>query len=327
MLRKCIFTVLIATFSLVLPAVIHASADKADRINAGEATPGATVLQRPVARAKPLRILVAHPVVHGLAAQLLRGVNGMELARVVPGRLPANRLPAYLVGRGQDALMAAAAQAHAVLTLRSIWPDDQLYPLARRANIHIVEIDVANPVEGDLPGVTLPGGGTGDMSVASMLSNPPWQDSANLSRMAAIMANALSRLVPEAAPRLHTNLADVNQRLQRAEAHTSRALAEADDLSVLLLSPRMHMLAMALQLEPVSWQAPENDTDLPAALSRALIQGKPRVVLTHVMPDEASAKLIQESGVKLVVLSESAKDPVAALVEAMQAIGEAMRGR
>ena len=70
--------------------------------------------------------------------------------------------------------------------------------------------------------------------------------------MAALMANTLSRLAPEAAPRLQANLADVNRRLQQAETQSSRALAEAGDLSVLLLSPRVHVLAMALQLEPVA---------------------------------------------------------------------------
>ena len=68
--------------------------------------------------------------------------------------------------------------------------------------------------------------------------------------MAALMVNALSRLAPEAAPRLQANLTKINQRLQQAVSQTSRTLAEAEQLSVLLLSPRMHVLANALQLEP-----------------------------------------------------------------------------
>lgn len=318
MLRQYVFSVLAVMFWLVPPGLAHASSDKTDR---GDAVKAASGLQSLATPSGPLRILVGHPVVHGLAQQLLRGVDGLELIRVAPARLPANRLPAYLIGRGQDALLAAAAQAHAVLTLRSIWADDQLYQLARRTNIHIIEIDVANPIEGDLPGVTLPGDSAG------VLNNPPWQDSANLSRMAALMENTLARLAPGAAPRLRANLVDISQRLQRAEAQTIRALAEAGDLSVLLLSPRMHVLAMTLQLDPVPWQAPETDTDLPDALSRALAQGKPRVVLAHAAPDETLATLIRASGAKLVVLSENADDPVSALTEAMRAIGEAMHGR
>ena len=164
----------------------------------------------------------------------------------------------------------------------------------------------------------------GAASDSGLLNNPPWQDSANLARMAALMVNALSRLAPEAAPRLQANLTQINQRLQQAVSQTSRTLAEAEQLSVLLLSPRMHVLANALQLEPVSWQIPENDAELPAALAQALAQGKPRVALTHTAPDEAAARLIEESGAKLVILSENADDPVTALINAMQAIREAM---
>ncbi|PAT41433.1 metal ABC transporter substrate-binding protein [Vandammella animalimorsus] len=293
--------------------------------NASAAAPSASPAAAPAAA--PLRVLAAHPVVHGLAQQLLQG-SGIELLRMAPARLPANRLPAYLAGRGQDDLMAAAAQAHAALTLRSIWPDDQLYPLARRANIRIVEIDVANPIEGELPGLTLPAAALGDAasapSASAVLRHPPWQDSANLARMATLMTDALARLAPQAAPRLQANLAAIQQRLQQAEAQASRALAQASDVSVLLLSPRMQALASALQLEAVPWQAPEKDDALPQALAQALAREKPRAVLAHAAPDDAVAQAIAASGAQLVVLSESAPDPVAALAEAMQAVAQAL---
>ncbi|WP_343293015.1 zinc ABC transporter substrate-binding protein [Vandammella animalimorsus] len=314
----------LATHSTASPAVsAPASAPANASATAPSASPATTPATAPAAA--PLRVLAAHPVVHGLAQQLLQG-SGIELLRMAPARLPANRLPAYLAGRGQDELLAAAAQAQAALTLRSIWPDDQLYPLARRANIRIVEIDVAHPIEGDLPGVTLPahqGDATGH-TAASVLHNPPWQDSANLARMATLMADALARLAPEAAPRLQANLAAIQQRLQQAEAQASRALAQASDVSVLLLSPRMQALATALQLEAVPWQAPEKDDALPKALAEALARGKPRAVLAHAAPDDAVAQAIAASGAQLVVLSESAPDPVAALAEAMQAVAQAL---
>ncbi|RMX01468.1 metal ABC transporter substrate-binding protein [Allofranklinella schreckenbergeri] len=313
----------LATHSAASPAT---SAPASAPANASATAPSASPATAPAAA--PLRVLAAHPVVHGLAQQLLQG-SGIELLRMAPARLPANRLPAYLAGRGQDELLAAAAQAHAALTLRSIWPDDQLYPLARRANIRIVEIDVAHPIEGDLPGVTLPAhqGDQGDApghAAASVLHNPPWQDSANLARMATLMADALARLAPEAAPRLQANLAAIQQHLQQAEAQASRALAQASDVSVLLLSPRMQALATALQLEAVPWQAPEKDDALPKALAEALAREKPRAVLAHAAPDDAVAQAIAASGAQLVVLSESAPDPVAALAEAMQAVAQAM---
>ena len=133
------------------------------------------------------QILVAHPVVHGLAQELVRGTS-IELVQVTPVQLPPARHPAFLAGRGLEALQKAAVQAEAVLTLRSIWPDDQLYPLARRNNIRIVEIDAAQPVEGDLPGISL---STGDNAINAQ----PWLDGNNLSRMSGILADALKAVI------------------------------------------------------------------------------------------------------------------------------------
>ena len=279
----------------------------------------------PAAQSAPLRVIAAHPVVLGLARQIVKDTP-IELIPAAPARLPASRQPAYLAGgKGLDELLAAASQAQAVLTLRSVWPDDQLYPLARRANIHVVEIDAAQPIEGDLPGLALTESARCEgKASAAVLTCQPWQDSANLARMAVIVADALSRLAPGQRPRLQANLAAISQRLQQARAETSRQLALADELPALLLSPRVQSLAAALQLEPVPWQAPEKDADVPAALQQAIQTGRPRVILSHTTPDEATAQAIAAASVPLVVLRDNAPDPVQALIDAMQAIAQAM---
>ena len=224
-----------------------------------------------------------------------------------------------------DELLAAARQAQAVLTLRSVWPDDQLYPLARRANIHIVEIDAANPIEGELPGIALTESTLREAKgSATVLINQPWQDSANLARMAMIMADSLSRLAPPQRERLQANLAAISQRLQQAQSEASRQLAQADELPVLLLTPRVQALATALQLEPVPWKAPEKDEDLPAALQKAIQAHRPRAILSHTAPDEAAAQAIAAAGVPLIVLRDNAPDPVQALTDAMLAVAQAM---
>ena len=224
-----------------------------------------------------------------------------------------------------DELLAAAHQAQAVLTLRSVWPDDQLYPLARRANIHIVEIDAANPIEGELPGIALTESTLREAKgSATVLINQPWQDSANLARMAMIMADSLSRLAPPQRERLQANFAAISQRLQQAQSEASRQLAQADELPVLLLTPRVQALATALQLEPVPWQAPEKDEDLPAALQKAIQAHRPRAILSHTAPDEAAAQAIAAAGVPLIVLRDNAPDPVQALTDAMLAVAQAM---
>ena len=183
------------------------------------------------------QILVAHPVVHGLAQELVRGTS-IELVQVTPVQLPPARHPAFLAGRGLEALQKAAVQAEAVLTLRSIWPDDQLYPLARRNNIRIVEIDAAQPVEGDLPGISL---STGDNAINAQ----PWLDGNNLSRMSGILADALARLHPPAASVLQANRQAVQGQLQKLAAGSSQRLARLTDLGALVLSRRVHTLAQA----------------------------------------------------------------------------------
>lgn len=299
------------------------------------ASPAAEPLSPPVAEARSagtgtaeqqsLRVLTAHPVVHGLARQLLTDVEGIDLRMLAPARLPASRIPAFLAGRGLDKLLLEAADADAVLSLRSAWPDDQLYPLARRANIRVVEIDVANPVEGELPGITLrqPLAGEGG-EAGRFLEQQPWQDSTNLGRMSQAIAHGLARLLPAARPMLMRNQQAIARRLQQAQAQASRQLAEAADVSVVLLSSRVQGLATALQLDVSSWMAPKDSAALPAVLGQHLKAAGVRLVLSHARPPEAVADAIAQAGAQLVLLPENAADPVSALSAAMQTVGEVL---
>ena len=304
----------------LFPAVLAAALLAAQPACATVALP-----PQPQAQASaPLRVIAGHPVVLGLARQLVKDTP-IEITPATPARLPASRQPAYLAGgKGLDELLAAASQSQAVLTLRSVWPDDQLYPLARRANIHIVEIDLATPIEGELPGIALPAPTAGSAR-PSVLIAQPWQDSANLARMAMTLADSLARLAPDHGPRLQANLIAINQRLQQAQFEASRQLAQADALPALLLTPRVQTLAAALQLEAATWQAPQDDAQAPAALKAAIARHQPRVLLTHTPPDEAlSAAIAQSGALPVVVLRENAPDPVQALADAMLATAQAL---
>ena len=303
-----------------LAALLAAALQAAQPAHATVALP-----PQPQAQASaPLRVIAGHPVVLGLARQLVKDTP-IEITPAAPARLPANRQPAYLAGgKGLDELLAAASQSQAVLTLRSVWPDDQLYPLARRANIHIVEIDLATPIEGELPGIALPAPTAGSAR-PSVLIAQPWQDSANLSRMAMTLADSLARLAPDQGPSLQANLVAINQRLQQAQFEASRQLAQADALPALLLTPRVQTLAAALQLEAATWQAPQDDAQAPAALKAAIARHQPRVLLTHTPPDEAlSAAIAQSGALPVVVLRDNAPDPVQALADAMLATAQAL---
>ncbi len=142
------------------------------------------------AQSAPVTVLASLPVTHALAERLLRDTE-VKLQRVAPANLPASRQASFFAGRGAGGLAKAAGQADAVIDLRSIWSDDPLYPLARRSNIRIVEIDAARPVDGALPGIALRPG--------SDLHAYPWLNPTNLGRMADVLASDLERLAPGAA--------------------------------------------------------------------------------------------------------------------------------
>ena len=256
------------------------------------------------------QVLTAHPVVHGLAQELTRGTE-IVLLKVTPDQLPAARHPAFLAGRGLEALQNAAAQAEAVLTLRSIWPDDPLYPLARRRNIRIVEIDAAQPLEGDQPGISL---GAGD----NALNARPWLDGSNLSHMAAIMTDAFARLHPTAASVFQANLAAMQGRLRQLDIDSTLALAKKSDLSALAPSRRVQALAQALKLEILP--CADDEAAFPGCLQRE----KVRLVLLPVRPDAPAIQAIQMAGSRLVVVPEFSGNPVEALENAVHSVLDAL---
>ena len=262
--------------------------------------------------AKPLQVLVAHPVAHGLAAQLTEG-SSITLARAAPANLPPARLQAYFDGRGAKALAQAAAPSDAVITLRSLWPQDPLYPLARRANIRIVEIDAARPIDGALPGIALQPG--------AELGSYPWLHPVNLGRMADIVAADLERLSPPAAPVLARNLAGLKQQLVALSGQTETALLAAPNLTVVSLSPRLDYLASAFNLELVPGST---DPQALAALIRA--EGVAAVLHHEELPAEL-AQAVTGAGAAVVVLSADGQNPVADLAALAARLVAALRPR
>lgn len=180
--------------------------------------------------AKPLQVLASLPITYGLGEVLLKGTN-VNLERAAPANLPGSRQTAYFTGRGAPALAKLATDADAVIGLRSLWADDPLYPIARRSNIRIVEVDAARPVDGALPGIAVQPGNKVDG-----LNSQPWFSSNNMGRMADVMAADLVRLAPAAKPVIEANLAALKQRLLKFSADSEARLASADNLSVMSLS-------------------------------------------------------------------------------------------
>ncbi len=203
------------------------------------------------------RLLTALPAAAALARALLEG-TGAEVVPVQPDRLPPSRLPSYLSGRGADALAQRASQADAVLSLRSLWPGDPLYPQARRSNLRITEIDMATPLDGALPGIARRDPARNDAVYRALDLTPmgalevemaPWLSPATLTHMAAITAADLQRLCPDAADRIASNRDSLAARLRDLRAGAEQGLLAAPDLGCLTLTPAASYLAADLGLD------------------------------------------------------------------------------
>ena len=260
--------------------------------------------------AKPVKVLASLPITYGLAQVLLKGTD-VQLERAAPANLPGSRQVSYFTGRGAPALNTLAQDADAAIGLRSLWADDPLYPMARRSNIRIVEVDGARPVDGALPGIAVQPG----LQVDG-LNSQPWLASNNMGRMADVMAADLVRLAPGAKPVIEANLATLKQRLLKLSADSEARLAAADNLSVMSLSDHLGYLIGGLNLELVGLDARTDAEWTPEALKvlgATLKDNDVAVVLHHRQPSDAVKAAITEAGSRLVVLSVDAADPVAEL--------------
>ena len=269
--------------------------------------------------AEPVKILASLPITYGLSQLLLKN-SGVEVQRAAAANLPGSRQNAYFTGRGAEALAGLAVSADAVIGLRSLWPDDSLYPLARRSNIRIVEIDAARPVDGVLPGIALQPGVGG-------LNSQPWLASNNMGRMADVMAADLVRLVPAAKGRIDANLAALKQQLLKLSADSEARLARADNVSVVSLSDRFAYLTAGLNLDTVATQVLSDEqwnAEQLQTLTTTLKDNDVALVLDHRQPPEAVKTAISAAGSKLLVLSSESEDPIADLQAHMTALLEAL---
>ena len=266
---------------------------------------------------QPVRILASLPITYGLGELLLKDSN-VTLERAAAANLPGSRQSAYFSGRGAPALHKLATNADAVIGLRSVWSDDPLYPMARRSNIRIVEVDAARPVDGSLPGIAVQPGAHIDG-----LNSQPWLASNNMGRMADVIAADLVRLAPQAKGTIETNLATLKQRLLKLSADSEAQLAKADNLSVVSLSDRLDYLIGGLNLERVEVDHKGDERWTPEslqALTQTLKDNDVALVLDHREPAAPVKAAIAEGGSELVVIGAEGADPVAELQGNIDAI-------
>ena len=276
--------------------------------------PTLALAAQPASSAAATQVLTTLPVTHSLAVALLDGTS-VQLKRAAPANLPASRQPSYFEGRGGASLQKDARQATAVIGVRSIWHDDPLYPMARRSNIRIVEIDAARPVDGALPGIAV----DGDNAFASY----PWLNPINLGRMADVVANDLERLSPADKEKIQANLAGLKRQMLELTSSSQTRLAEADNLSVVSLSERLGYLASGLNLDVVSQALPADgkwDDAALRALGETLKTQDVALVLHHRQPEPEVLKVIEAAGARWVVVDSDPEDTVAGLRNTVDAV-------
>ncbi len=276
--------------------------------------PTLALAAQPASSAATTQVLTTLPVTHSLAVALLDGTS-VQLKRAAPANLPASRQPSYFEGRGGASLQKDARQATAVIGVRSIWHDDPLYPMARRSNIRIVEIDAARPVDGALPGIAV----DGDNAFASY----PWLNPINLGRMADVVANDLERLSPADKDKIQANLAGLKRQMLELTSSSQTRLAEADNLSVVSLSERLGYLASGLNLDVVSQALPADgkwDEAALKALGETLKTQDVALVLHHRQPEPEVLKVIEAAGARLVVVESDPEDTVAGLKKSVDEV-------
>ncbi|AMB85745.1 metal ABC transporter substrate-binding protein [Pseudomonas agarici] len=273
---------------------------------------------KPIA-AQSVRILASLPVTYGLGAILLKDTD-VVLQRAADANLPGSRHSAYFSGRGAPNLKKLASHADAVIGLRSLWPDDPLYPMARRSNVRIVEVDAARPVDAGLPGIAVQAGQGVDG-----LDSQPWLSSNNLGRMADVIAADLVRLAPQAKPKIERNLATLKQRLLQLSADSEARLAKADNLGVFSLSERFNYLLGGLNLDLIQVDARTDEQWTPEAvtrLSETLKGADVKLVLDHRQPPEAVKSAIRRAGSTLLVLDTKSADPLTGLEDSISQVLE-----
>ncbi len=267
-----------------------------------------------LAQTAPARLLVSHPVVASLTQALVRD-TGIAVLRPVPETLPPNRQTAFFTGRGAAGLAQAAREADAVIGLRSIWPDDPLFPLARRQNIRLIEIDAARPLDASLPGMAL-------REEAGSAAALPWLDPVNLGRMADVIAADVGRLVPGARTRLQSNAAALRQQLLTITAQSEARLAAASNVAVFSLSDRLDYLVTGFNLDLVGHDVRDDDAawtpEALVELTKRLREATVAAVLHHREPPPAVAQALQQAGARLIVLQTEGRDPMAELKENAQ---------
>ncbi|PIE68835.1 MAG: hypothetical protein CSA21_05370 [Deltaproteobacteria bacterium] len=232
--------------------------------------------------------------------RILAEDTGITTERVIPAEYSQDLHHHYLK-KHWDAFSRLAGQADGVVTIASAWPDDPLYPWARRANIRIVHIDAVRPLDNSRAGLPL-------LDITGGKSTPPvWYSPGNTARMADIVAADMIELYPGVTEKINRNLNTFKRLLFKLRSRYEHAFGLLDTFEVVALTTDAHYLAdefgiiiIETFLKPeLRWQQQDIDR-----LTQVLEQADIRGVICAWEPKAAIKASIDSLGAKIILLKK-----------------------
>ena len=246
-------------------------------------------------------ILVAHPITVGIAESLLKDTD-VEILPATPTSLPASRQLNYLENRGKDELVELSQKADGVITAKSIFAQDYLYPLARRSNIKIIPIDIATPIDGAQSGVA--------KLALDIDEHPVWLNPNGLSAMLMIFSDESTRLDPKIKEQVAQNLDAALNRLRKVTNDMEFALDSSEvDPVILVTDPALDYFVQGLQMQ--SYHIDDTTAASPEALATFLAQKGINIVITGSKLSDEQQQVLDEQGIQSLRISRlKAEDPI-----------------
>ena len=292
----CFSFTLKATFSTTKNITINSSCDKNDSTEK-------------IYNCKQNKITIATGIgaIQSLAERL---TNGTDI-EIIPA-FPSNELISnqkVLINGNKLNPKLNPAKTTACITLRSCSPDSQVFNYLRSKNIKIIEIDCAAPAEANRRNASLiefPQGNS--FSQNKKYYQNIWLGPSNIMRILDIIAEDLSRIVPENKERISHNLRKTKKEISIIIAKFQKAFSQFNNTDIITLSDDFAYLANDFELfttdtftdDGRAWS--ENKL---SALRNSIIDNDVKVIIHKWQPDQSVIAAIKAVNAQLIVL-----DPV-----------------
>lgn len=234
-------------------------------------------------------------------AKALTADSSIEVIRAIPADFSPD-VHTYYLKKYFERFSRLAQRAYGVITVASSWPDDPLYPWARRANIRIVNIDAITPLDKSRAGVPLL-----DFSAQPGKSPVVWNSPGNTARIADIVGTDLQMLFPSEREQIQANLNSLKKALFKLRSRFETAIGMADYFEVIAFSFNHAYLTeefgIALVDSLVKPGAKVTPQEVMEVATRARAK-EVQVVLCGRSPSTEINDLLVSQGLKVVVLRD-----------------------